>query len=741
MLKYLLPIYLLLSLSLSAEILKDVKVEGNNRVSAETIKVYGDIVKNKNYTNFDLDLILKNLYETNFFEDIKLSLNNGILKIKVKEYSIINSISLEGEDSKSIKKKVLESLNLKNKESFIENKLNEDLGLLKKIYSSMGFNFVKVEVKVERFDENRINLIYALDKGTKTNISEISFAGDKKIKEKRLREVIVSEEMKFWKFLSKNTFLSENNIKLDKRLLVNYYKGLGYYDVQVLSDSAEINEDKTSKLTYTINAGLRYRINKIETNVSDVLNKKTFLPLEKTFTKIVGKYYSPFTVKKLLDELDLLILSNDLQFIEHDVNEILDNGKIAIKINIYEGSKELVERINIVGNKVTDEAVIRSSLLLDEGDPFNFLKLEQSVAKIKARNIFSEVNKKITNGTVKNQKIIEIAVEEKPTGEISAGAGVGTNGANFGFKVSENNWLGKGINVSTNLDIGKETFTGSVSVFDPNYNFLGNSLEYYVRNTSNNKPDSGFKNNIIGTGIGTNFEQYRNVYISPGIDFSRDVLEVQNTATDSLKKQKGTFTDLTFNYGVSLDNRDKAYAPTDGSITSFNQTIPLYADSPFLKNSVSFSTYKGLTPNAIGTFKFHASAINGLQNKDVRVSKRLGLGSNKLRGFEAGKLGPKDGLDYIGGNYAMAANFEVALPNLLPESTKTDVGLFFDLGNLWEVDYGSGIDDSNKIRSSVGVNTSWSSPLGPMTFVFSNVITKASTDITEAVNFKLGTTF
>ena len=153
------------------------------------------------------------------------------------------------------------------------------------------------------------------------------------------------------------------------------------------------------------------------------------------------------------------------------------------------------------------------------------------------------------------------------------------------------------------------------------------------------------------------------------------------------------------------------------------------------------SRYKGLTENAIGTFKFYASAINGLKNKDIRISKRLNLGNNRLRGFESGKIGPKDGLDFIGGNYAMAANFELSLPNLLPESTKTDVGVFFDLGNLWEVDYGSGVDDSNIIRSSAGINTSWSSPVGPMTFVFSQVISKASTDITETVNFKLGTTF
>ena len=739
--KYLVVIYFFLSVNLFADIVEKLEVKGNSRISEETIKVYGDITLNKDYSSFDIDNILKNLYTTNFFKDIKIFLNNGVLKITVKEYAIINSIDLQGEKSEQIKSAVLKRLELQSKESFIENKVSEDINKIKKLYASRGYNFVNVKPKVEKFTDNRINLIYFLDKGKKTNISKIYFIGDKKIKEKRLRDIIVSEENRFWKFLSKNTYLNYNNIELDKRLLINYYKSLGYYDVQVLSSNAEISEDNLTILTYSINAGNRFKINKISTNVSNVLDKKLFLPLQDNFTKIIGKYYSPFTVKKLLDELDLLILSNDLQFIEHSVNEILDNETIQIQINIYEGSKNLVEKINVLGNTVTDESVIRAELLLDEGDPFNTLKLDQSIAKLKARNIFSEVEKNITDGSNKNQKIIEISVEEKPTGEISAGAGIGTTGGSFAFSISENNWLGKGINLSTNIDVSAETFSGGLSVSDPNYKFSGNRLNYFVTNTTNDKPDSGFKNNIISTGIGTSFEQYKNIYLSPSLTYSYDDLKVESTASDSLKKQKGSFSDLSFSYGISLDNRDRVYAPTGGYISRFNQTIPVYADSPYIKNSYNFSKYKSFSSDLIGTFKLYAAAINGLNDKDVRISKRINLPSNNLRGFKAGKIGPKDGKDYVGGNYAMSSNFELSLPNFLPESTKTDVGLFLDFGNIWKIDYDETLDDSNKIRSSAGINTSWISPVGPMTFIFSQNISKASTDVTQSFNFRLGTTF
>ena len=741
MLKIYTALFLLLSFNLSAEIVQKLEVKGAQRFTDETIKVYGEISFGKDYSAFDLNQILKNLYKTNFFEDVKISLSNGVLDITVKEYPLINSIDLKGEKSNEMKKSILKLLQLKAKESFRENILSEDISIIKKIYGTVGFNFINVEAKIEKFSDNRVNLTYFLDKGKKTSISKINFIGDKKIKDKRLRDVIVSSESKFWKFLSKNIYLNYKNIDLDKRLLLNYYKSLGYYDVQVLSNNAEISETNLTNLTYTINAGTRYRINKISTNVSDVLDKKLFLPLQNNFTKIIGKYYSPFKVKKLLDELDILIASNDLQFVEHSVNEILEGSSVEIKINIFEGAKQLVEKITIIGNSVTDEAVIRAELLLDEGDPFNNIKMDQSIARIKARNIFGAVKNKIMEGSSKDQKIIEIMVEEKPTGEISAGAGIGTNGGSVAFNITENNWLGKGVNTSFNVDLSAETFSGGLSVTNPNYNFSGNSLTYFLQNTSNDKKDSGFENNIITTGVGTSFEQYQNIYLAPNLTFSHDVLKVQSTASDSLKRQKGEFTDLSFDYRITLDNRDKVYAPTDGYISSFSQAVPIYADSPYIKNSYAFSKYKAFTSNAIGTFKIFATAINGLNDEDVRLSKRVRLSSKQMRGFEPGKIGPKDGKDYIGGNYAASTNFELNLPNLLPESTKTDVGVFLDFGNVWQVDYNKTLDGSNKIRSSAGINTSWSSPVGPVSFVFSQNLAKASTDVTESFNFLLGTTF
>ena len=181
--------------------------------------------------------------------------------------------------------------------------------------------------------------------------------------------------------------------------------------------------------------------------------------------------------------------------------------------------------------------------------------------------------------------------------------------------------------------------------------------------------------------------------------------------------------------------------PTDGFITKFNQSIPIYADKPFIDNNLSTSIYHLFSEDIIASGKLSLSAINGLNDEDVRVSKRKFLSSRRLRGFEQGKVGPMDSKDHIGGNYAAALNFDASLPNLLPESTNTDVSLFLDFGNVWGVDYNKDLDSSNKIRSATGVNASWMSPLGPMTFTFATNLSKAKTDKTESFNFNLGTSF
>tara|TARA_X000001036_G_scaffold272236_1_gene252773 strand:+ start:1629 stop:3863 length:2235 start_codon:yes stop_codon:yes gene_type:complete len=735
-------LYLFYSLPTIAEVVNKINISGNSRVSDETIKIYGGVKVNENYTEQDLNKILNNLFSTNFFEDVQVELSNNILSINLIEHPVINQLILIGEPSNKYKEQIRKIIKSKEKDSYIKNNISKDVDIIKQLYGSLGYNFTEVVTKVRKVDDSNLDLIFEIKKGEPTKIAKITFVGDKKIKDKRLRDVVASEEHKFWKIISRNTKFNQKLVDMDKRLLENYYKSNGYYDVKIQSNSAEINKkDGNIELIYSIDAGNRYIIKKIITNADPVIDKNIFYPLNKEYQKSIGSYYSPFRVKKLLDKIDELIEINNLQFIEHNVEEIIEKGSITIKFNIYEGEKVLVERVNILGNSITNESVIRSEMELDEGDPFTNLGLDRSIANIKARNIFRNVTYKISEGSAKNLKTIDINVEEKPTGEISAGAGIGTNGGSFAFDVKENNYLGEGKNVGFNIEVDQDSLRGTLNYTDPNYDFLGNTLNYYLTSGTNDKPEQGYENTIIGAGISTTFEQYNDVFTTLGINATHDDLQTLDSASDSLKKQKGTFNEISGNYGFSFDKRNRSFMPTDGSIISFSQSLPIYADKSFIANILSASTYKTITEDIIGATKIYFSTINGLGSDHVRLSKRTSLSSSRLRGFEKGKVGPLDGSDHIAGNYAASLNFEANLPNLLPESSQTDVGFFLDFGNVWGVDYDDSIDESNKIRSSTGAVINWNSPLGPMNFTLATNISKASTDVTEGFNFNLGTTF
>ncbi len=717
-----------------------INITGNERYDEETIKVYGNIKSKQNYSKNEINEILKSLYETNFFEDVKISFENKILNIAVKEYPLVSDIIIEGEKADKFKDLIFKRITTKKKGPYIKDNINQDVLEIKNLYEFLGFNKAEVESKLEELSNNRVNLYFFLEKGERLKISQIKFIGDKKVREKRLRDIIVSEENKFWKFLTRNTILNTSNIELDVRLLENYYKSLGYYDVKILSNSAVIDETG-AELIYNISAGKRYKVTKVSTNISDALDKKVFLTLNKDFEKVVGDFYSPFKIKNLLDELDRLINFNDLQFIEHSVNEIVSNDGIEVIINIFEGRKNLVERINIYGNSITNEDVIRSELLLDEGDPFNNLKLDQSIAKLRSKDIFATVKKEVKVGSEPDLQIIDITIEEKPTGEISAGAGVGSDGGTVQVGIKENNWLGTGVNLSSFLEVNDTSVKGNIEYKNPNFNYTGNSLNFNAGVLTNDQLTvSGYKNDMISLGASTDFEQFTNIYIQPGVFISSDDLSVDDTASSLLKKQAGTFNEFGFDYQIRRDERDKVFMPTKGYVASFYQSLPLVSDASSIRNTIAIANYKSFGEDIVGSLKFYASAVNGLDD-DVRISKRIFLPSNRLRGFKTRKVGPLDGSDYVGGNYASAINLEANLPNLLPDSTKADVSLFFDAANLWGVDYNSGMDDSNEIRSSVGLNTSWLSPIGPLTFTFSKEVTKADTDQTQGFKFNLGTTF
>ena len=737
--------FLLLFLSslLFAEIITDIEIKGNKRISKESIIVFSEVVFNKKYKDEDLNIILKNIYETNFFSKIDLTINNSILEVTVVENPIIEDVEIIGIKSEKLTDILFENLKLKNRSSYIESLFLSDLNKIKNVIKNSGYYFAEIKTSsILNENQNSIRLLYDIKLGNRAKIHEIQFIGDKKIKDRKLESVITSEESKFWKFISQSLYLNYERIELDKRLLTNYYKNNGYYNVNVTNSFVEFDNNNSFKLIFNIDAGEKFKFNDLTLVLSDDYDSKFFLKISESLKELKNKDYSLNKVEKILREVDKIALTRQYQFIDASLNEtIVDNKKLNILITLKDNEKFYIEKINILGNNYTIEEVIRNTLIVDEGDPYNEILFNKSINNIKAKNIFSKVETDIIPGSSAGLKIINLDVEEKPTGEISLGAGVGTSGGTIGGGIKENNFLGKGIKLNTDLQLSENSIKGQFVYEKPNFNYSDNSLFTSLRSTSSdNITDFGYKSSDIGVSIGTAFEQFENLYFRPELDIAYETLETTSAASKNLKKQEGDYFDTYLNYSFEYDQRNKKFRADEGYRNIFYQELPILSDNQEIINSFETTRYQKFN-EMITKVSFYGKAVNTLDNKDVRISKRLYIPSSKLRGFESGKIGPIENNDYIGGNYISAINFNASLPQLLPSFQNVDFSLFLDAANVWGIDYDKSIDDNSKIRSATGIAMDLSTPVGPLNFSLSQPITKSATDKTESFRFNLGTTF
>jgi outer membrane protein insertion porin family len=735
-------ILLFITISANSEIIKEIKVSGNKRVSSETIKIFSEININKDLSTNQLNDVIKKLYSTNFFSNVGINVKKNILYISVVENPVIQTLKFEGVKNKRIIKLLKEQIEMREKSSFIEINVKNDVEKIINILRTNGFYFSKVIPKLKKNNNNTVDLIFQIELGDKAYIKKITFIGDKKIKENKLKKIIVSEETKFWKFVSSRKFLDLNRIKLDEKLLYNFYKNKGYYNISVESSSAKVINESNFELIFNINAGKKYYFGKIDLIIPDEYSPESFKKIIDVQDKLEGKIYSLDKIKKILNKIDEIALTKEFEFINAKYKENIVNNNINLLIKLEESQKFYIERINVLGNYITNENVIRNFLLVDEGDAFNEILVNKSINEIKSGRLFKSVNKSVDNGSSNELKIININVEEQPTGELFAGAGTGTSGSSISFGIKENNYLGKGVKLDANASISNTSMLGSFTINNPNYKNSDKSLSTSIESTKiDQMAKFGYKSTKTGFSIGTVFEQYEDIYFSPSISNYLETLKTSSAASDAKKKQKGDYFDSNFNYGISLNKLNQNFQPSAGYKSEFYQSLPLYSDDLSIRNKYNFAKYYSPNENAILSFRFLVQSINSLSGEDVRISKRIYLPSKRLKGFEFGKIGPKDGQDYIGGNYATALNFATTLPGIFKDLETIDFSFFVDAGNVWGVDYSDTINDNSKIRTSIGLAVDWLTPIGPLSFSFAKPITKADTDKTETFRFDIGTTF
>ena len=720
--------------------IEEIIINGNNRISNETIIIFSEVQTNENVNNERLNQILKNLYKTNYFEDVKVNVLNNRLIIEVVEAPIIDKVELDGIKAQKIQDALRDLIKLKSRSSYNSFIATNDNTLINEYLKSIGYYFSKVETLIEELDDNLVTVIHKIDLGNKAKIKKISFIGDKIYKDSKLKNIIVSEEYKFWKFISGKKYLNEQNVNLDIRLLKNFYLEKGYYNVEINSSFAKLIDDESFELIFNVNPKNKIFFNNLKLEYPNDFDPENFIEINKLFDDIKGEPYSINIVEKILDKIDFITLNEEYKSINANVEEKLTENNLDLNFIIEKADVFIVEQINIYGNNITRESVIRNNLEIDEGDPFNQILQKKSENNLKSLNFFRSVSSEIIDSN--NKKIININVEEKPTGEISAGAGAGTSGGTFFFGVRENNYLGKGLAVDANATINSESFKGVFGVENRNFNNSDKSLFGNIQATEIDRmTTNGYKTNRTGFELGTRFEYYDDFKIGLSTRSFYEKIETDSTASARQKSQEGNYWDTFLSTSFDYDKRNQRFQTDDGFRSIYSLDLPLISDTYTLTNSYNLQLYSSLYENNISSFSLYLENANSLSNKDIKLTERLFVPSSKLRGFTRGKVGPKDGNDFVGGNYVSAINLTTTLPVLFENMDTFDATLFLDIANVWGVDYDSSIDDSNKIRSSIGIGFDWFTILGPVNFSFTENISKANTDVTESFRFNIGTTF
>ena len=714
-------------------------VKGNKNIPLKTI--YSIAPKELNTLNPELiNIYQKELYKTGFFENVKISIQDKKILVSLIENPLINFFFIEGTSSDKILTKINDIIKSKENTILQPFLIKEDVKNISNFLKSLGYLDNKINYQLIKINDNKVNLFYKIELKNKFKIKRIFFIGDKFFKSSTLKDEIYSVEHGWWKFLSNFTTPSETIINYDVSNLKKFYLKNGFYDVQISSYSIKVIDDKYANIIYSINAGNKYFISEIQFQDSlNLISNEVLQFLKNKYSKLQKNTYNSSELDKYLSQsLEYLQKSNYNLNVRHKIEKLeKDNLKLSFLV-LDEKNKKIINKITIRGNDITDDFVIRNRLKIAEGDIFNSSKLDTSITKIKDSQIFKKSSANIINET-NDQLDIEIKVEEQPTGEISAGAGAGTSGATIQAGINEKNFLGKGLYLNSNISVGTQKVRGSISYYDPDYRQSGNGLRSSLFIEGNNYDNSTYENRVVGSSISSSYEIYDKILFSPGFSIDYDSVKAGSGASAAIKKRTGDYYTSKFFYEVAKNTKNKELQTTEGYTYGFGQGFSLISDIQYISNSVFGSYYMQFSDNFVGSVKSKIESINGF-SKDIKFSDRLFVPSNNVRGFSQRGIGPKIDNEFIGGNYSFYTTFSSTVPNGLPEKWNAITNIFLDTANLWGVDDNS-TDDSNKLRSSIGVGFSWISPIGPIGVTYAEPLSKKSTDDVEQFNFKIGTVF
>jgi len=731
-----------------------VTVEGNDYVDAATILSYAGIARGETIGAGALNDAYQRIVASGLFETVDLVPQGNTLVIKVKENPILNVVDFQG--NKRLKDdKLVELIKSQSRKIYSAAQAEADAAQIAEAYRVQGRLAATVDPRIIRRSGNRVDLVFEITEGKVVENEGISFVGNRAFSDRRLRQVLQTKQAGFLRQLIKaDTFVPER-LEVDKQMLRDFYLSRGYIDVQVLDATGELSRERDATfVSFTVREGQSFKIGKVST-VSEIegVDAGEFAAVQKMRS---GVTYSPAIIENNIARMENLALRKGLNFVQieprlirNDANQTLD-----VEYVIRRGQKVFVERIDIEGNTTTLDQVVRRQFRSVEGDPFNPREIRQAAERIRALGFFNDAQVDSKPGSAPDQVVVNVDVEEKPTGSISLGASFGTSsgvGLNLGFQ--ETNFLGRGQGFGININTTSDNADASINFSEPA--FLGRDLKFKLNGgytvTDNQTALYDTSKIVIGSGLEFPIAEQSRLELRAKV-FQDTMMHIDDTKASPLlvaEEARGSELGAGLGYAYSFDNRITGLNPKSSLILRFSQDfVGLGGDISYIQTSaLAVAETKVLNEDVTLRAIFEGGAVNSLGGYETRATDRY-FGNSKIRGFEFNGIGPRDGNvatgDALGGNFYATARFEAEFPLGLPEEYGINGGVFYDMGSVWGLDTtagSNGADEGMNLRSSVGVSLLWNTPIGPLRFNFSDAVQKEDYDKEQKFDLTISTKF
>ena len=729
-------------------------VDGNKRITSETIIAISKIEKGALYSPSQLNSALQLIKKSTFFKTVTVSFVNNILTINVVENPTINTINFEG--NSTLKDENLSELIFsKERQTLSISKTEKDSDVIASAYADTGRISASITPKIVELSDNRVDLIFEIIEGRITEVEKITFTGNRIFSDFRLKGVISTKQAGiFRRFINSDTY-AEDKLNYDTELLQKFYINKGYIDFELDSSVGLTRKKDAFLINHSIKEGQQYNYSEINFDISDVnIDKKSLIKLNRIKS---GSIFDRRRIPKLVEEIDIFLTKNGINFIEPIpiINRNDTELTMDVTIQLQKTKKIFVERIEVEGNSTTIDEVIRLQFDFAEGDPFNRRKILNAVDRIRGLGFFSNVETSTREGSSPEKIIIEVKLTEKPTGSLGIGAGFNSSdGSVFTFNINERNFLGKGQTIQFDLSSSKIEKELSVGLEDPS--FLGRNLlagisfgqKTITPAATPIKTDKQF----FAPKIGFPLSRDSNLTLSYRLDQDKVKLTYENAVMSPLiKSDVGNKTKSAVLLTYNLDKTNSVVSPTAGYNLRIIQEINgLGGNVSFSKSSFDVKTYKTLLRDDIVLSSGLSSGV--ILGSDAAITNRFFLGGDQLKGFRNQGIGPIDNTfsgsdangDPLGGKMFASISLEASFPIGVPEEYSVFGGIFLDAGSVWGLDNTQStgtVDDSFKIRSAAGVSLFWDTVIGPLRFNFSRPIKREKYDVIENFRFTVDTRF